>query len=101
MRAINAPLTEIANNAGLDGPVVVDKVRNGRGDFGFDAAKLTYTNLLEDGIIDPAKVARCAIQNAASVAGLLLTTEALIAEKSEKDEAMTDENKHPENNDYY
>jgi len=85
-RAVEAPLRWIAQNAGVDGAVVVDKVRNGTGAFGFDAQKEEYGDLLQAGVIDPTKVVRAALQNAASVAALLLTTEALVAEKPQKDE---------------
>ncbi|HEY4243427.1 MAG TPA: chaperonin GroEL [Kofleriaceae bacterium] len=85
-RALEEPLRQIAANAGTDGSIVVAKVRDGSGGFGFDAAKLEYTDLVKAGVIDPAKVVRTAIQNAASVSGLMLTTETLIAEKPKKDE---------------
>jgi chaperonin GroEL len=85
-RAVEAPLRWIAQNAGVDGAVVVDKVSNGTGAFGFDAQKEEYGDLLQAGVIDPTKVVRAALQNAASVAALLLTTEALVAEKPQKDE---------------
>ncbi len=72
----------IALNAGYDGSIVIEKVKNGKDGFGFDAAKEVYVDdMQEAGIIDPTKVARTALQNAASVASLLLTTEAMIAEK--------------------
>ena len=86
-KALEEPLREIAANAGWDGSIVVEKVSNGKGSFGFDAAKLEYGDLIDAGIIDPSKVVRSAMQNASSVAGLLLTTEALVAEKA-KDEDM-------------
>ena len=85
-RALEEPLRQIAGNAGVDGSIVVAKVREGSGSFGFDAAKLEYGDLIKAGIIDPAKVVRTAIQNAASVSGLMLTTETLIAEKPKKAE---------------
>jgi chaperonin GroEL len=85
-RALEEPLRQISGNAGVDGSIVVAKVREGSGTFGFDAAKLEYTDLVKAGVIDPAKVVRIAIQNAASVSGLMLTTETLIAEKPKKDE---------------
>jgi chaperonin GroEL len=85
-RALEEPLRQIAANAGVDGSIVVSKVREGSGAFGFDAAKLEYTDLVKAGVIDPAKVVRIAIQNAASVSGLMLTTETLIAEKPKRDE---------------
>ena len=85
-RAIEEPLRQIAANAGVEGSIVVDKVRNGKTNFGYNAATDTYEDLIEAGVIDPTKVVRTALQNAASVAGLMLTTEALIAElpKDEK-----------------
>jgi chaperonin GroEL len=83
-RAIEEPLRWIAGNAGIEGAIVVDKVKQGRGAFGFNAATEVYEDLVEAGVIDPTKVVRAALQNAASVASLLLTTEALIAEKPEK-----------------
>src|SRR5580765_1619013 len=85
-RALEEPLRQIAQNAGVDGSIVVAKVKEGKGGFGFNAAKLEYEDLIKAGVIDPAKVVRTAIQNAASVAGLMLTTETLIAEKPKKDE---------------
>jgi chaperonin GroEL len=85
-RALEEPLRQIASNAGTDGSIVVSKVKEGSGSFGFDAAKLEYVDLVKAGVIDPAKVVRTAIQNAASVSGLMLTTETLIAEKPKKDE---------------
>ena len=78
--ALSAPLLVIADNAGYPGQVVLDRVRNSEGDWGFDAEKGEYTNLVERGIIDPAKVTRSALQNACSVAGMMLTTQALITE---------------------
>ncbi len=83
-RALEEPLRQIATNAGFDGAVVVNEVRNGKDDYGFNAQTEKYENLLKAGVVDPTKVARIAIQNAASVAGLLLTTEATIVEKPEK-----------------
>jgi chaperonin GroEL len=83
-RALEEPLRQIATNAGLEGSVVINKVREGKDDFGFNAATETYENLVAAGVIDPTKVTRFAIQNAASVAGLMLTTEAMISEKPEK-----------------
>jgi len=85
-KSLEEPLRGIASNAGWDGSIVVDKIVNGKGSLGFDAAKLEYSDMIEAGIVDPAKVTRSAIQNAASVAGLLLTTEALVAEKPAADE---------------
>ena len=86
-RAMEAPLQQIARNAGFEPAVVLAKVREGKDDFGFNARTETYEPLLKAGVIDPAKVVRSALQNAASVAGLLLTTEAAIAEKPEKKKA--------------
>jgi chaperonin GroEL len=83
-RAIEEPLRWIAGNAGVEGSIVVQKVKQGRGAFGFNAATEVYEDLVEGGVIDPTKVVRVALQNAASVASLLLTTEALVAEKPEK-----------------
>jgi len=85
-RALEEPLRQIAGNAGVDGSIVVQKVKDGSGAFGFNAAKLEYEDLVKAGVIDPSKVVRIAIQNAASVAGLMLTTETLIAEKPKRDE---------------
>jgi len=82
-RALEEPIRQIANNAGLEGSIVVEKVRSGSGNFGFNAAKDEYTDLIADGIIDPTKVVRTALQNAASVASLMLTTEAIIVERRE------------------
>ena len=86
-RALEEPMRQIANNAGFEGSVVVQKVMEGKGSFGFNAETGKYEDLLDAGIIDPTKVARFALQNAASVAGLLLTTEAMVAEKPEKKKA--------------
>jgi chaperonin GroEL len=83
-KAIEEPLRWIANNAGAEGSIVLDKVKNGKGSFGFNAASEEYEDLLKAGIIDPTKVVRTALLNAASVAGLLLTTEAMVAEKPEE-----------------
>jgi chaperonin GroEL len=83
-RALEEPIRQIANNAGFEGSVVVQKAMEGKGAFGFNAEKGVYEDLMEAGIIDPTKVTRFALQNAASVAGLLLTMEAMVAEKPEK-----------------
>jgi chaperonin GroEL len=83
-RAMEEPIRQIASNAGLEPAVVLARVREGKDDFGFNAVTETFEPLLKAGVIDPAKVVRSALQNAASVAGLLLTTEAAIAEKPEK-----------------
>jgi len=86
LRALEEPVRQIANNAGHDGSIVVDKVKNGKGAFGFNAQSEEYQDLLENGVIDPAKVTRLALQNAASVAGLMLTTEVMVAEKPKEKE---------------
>ena len=88
-RAMDEPLRQIAANAGFEAAVVLARVREGKDDFGFNALTETYQPLLEAGVIDPLKVVRSALQNAASVAGLLLTTEAAIAEKPEKKRSGT------------
>ncbi|HLY38184.1 MAG TPA: chaperonin GroEL [Candidatus Binatia bacterium] len=88
-RAIEDPLRWIARNAGQDGSVVLEKVREAKGTHGFNAATEEYEDLLKAGIIDPTKVVRTALQNAASVAGLLLTTEAMVAEKPKEEKAAT------------
>ncbi len=80
MRSVEEPLRQIVENAGLEGSVVVSKVKEGKGDFGFNAKNDTYGSMYEAGIIDPTKVTRVALENAASVAGMLLTTEATITE---------------------
>jgi chaperonin GroEL len=85
-RACEEPLRQIAQNGGWDGSIIVEKVKNGKGAFGWNAASGEYEDLIDAGVIDPTKVVRTALQNAASVAGLLLTTEALIAEKPKKEE---------------
>jgi chaperonin GroEL len=83
-RAVEEPLRRIAENAGIDGAIVVDKVKGGKGAFGFNAQTEEYEDLMKAGVIDPTKVVRSALQNAASVASLLLTTEAMVAEKPEE-----------------
>ncbi|MGL4279568.1 MAG: TCP-1/cpn60 chaperonin family protein, partial [Albidovulum sp.] len=80
-RALEAPIRQIAENAGVEGSIVVGKLLEKSGNFGFDAQNEAYVDLVETGIIDPAKVVRVALQDAASVASLLITTEAMIAEK--------------------
>ena len=86
-RAIEEPLRQIVANAGAEPSVVVNKVVEGKGNFGFNAANDTYGDMLEMGVIDPTKVTRYALQNAASVAGLILTTDAMVAELPKKEEA--------------
>lgn len=87
LRAMEEPLRQIASNCGLEGSVIVNKVKEGKGDFGFNASTEEYCNMIESGIIDPAKVTRSALQNAASVAGLVLTTGAAIADLPKEDGA--------------
>ena len=82
-RAIEEPLRQICSNAGIEGAVVVNKVREGEGNFGFNAKTETYGDLREQGVVDPAKVTRVALENAASVAGMFLTTECVICDKKE------------------
>jgi len=84
-RAVEEPLRMISQNAGIDGSIVVEKVKNAKGAFGFNAATEEYEDLVKAGVIDPTKVVRSALQNAASVASLLLTTEAMIAEKPKEE----------------
>jgi chaperonin GroEL len=87
-RALEEPLRQIVQNAGKEGAVIVEKVRAERNvNFGYNAATDKFEDLVAAGIIDPAKVTRCALQNAASIAGLMLTTEALISEIQEADNA--------------
>jgi len=83
-RAIEEPLRQIVENAGREGSVVVNEVRNGKGDYGYNAREDKYENLKASGIIDPAKVTRVALENAASIAGMFLTTECVICEKKEE-----------------
>ena len=84
-RACEEPLRQIAFNAGLDGAVVLEKVRGTKAGFGFNAYSEEYEDLLKAGVIDPVKVVRSALENAASVSSLMLTTEAMIAESPKKD----------------
>jgi chaperonin GroEL len=86
-RSLEEPLRTLANNAGVEGSVVVQEVKKGEGNHGYDVDKDQYVDMLEAGIIDPTKVTRSALQNAASIAGLMLTTEALITEIPEKEKA--------------
>jgi len=87
-KAIEAPLRMIVENAGMEGSVVVNKVREGKGDFGYNARTDVYEHLFEAGVIDPTKVTRIALQNAASVAGMFLTTECVLADKKEETPAV-------------
>jgi chaperonin GroEL len=83
-RALESPIKQIAENSGVDGAIVCQKVKEGSGNFGFNANTLSYGDLFKDGVIDPTKVVRTALQNAASIASLLLTTEALVSEIPEE-----------------
>jgi chaperonin GroEL len=83
-RAIEEPLRQIVDNAGKEGAVVVQKVKEGKGDFGYNARTDEYQDLVKAGVIDPAKVTRVALENAASIAGMFLTTETVIVEKREE-----------------
>ena len=87
-RALEEPIRQISNNAGHEGSVVAEHVKNQKGAMGFNADNGQYEDLMNAGVIDPTKVVRFAIQNAASVASLLITTEAMIAEKPKKEEPM-------------
>ncbi|HPW26607.1 MAG TPA: TCP-1/cpn60 chaperonin family protein, partial [Tenuifilaceae bacterium] len=82
-RAIEEPLRQIMTNAGLEGSVIVQKVKEGKGDYGYNAQTNKFENLFQTGVIDPTKVTRVALENAASIAGLILTTECVITEKKE------------------
>ena len=82
--ALEWPLKQLAINAGIEGAVVLQEVKNGKGAYGFNVATRKYGDLIKDGVLDPAKVARCALQNAASIAGLLLTTECMVTEIPEE-----------------
>jgi chaperonin GroEL len=84
-RALEEPLRQIVENAGLEGSVVVQKIKDGKDDFGYNAQTNKYENLLKAGVIDPTKVARIALENAASIAGIFLTTECVVAEKPEEE----------------
>ena len=87
-RALEEPVRQIVNNAGLEASIIVQAIREGKDDFGFDARNEDYVNMFKSGIIDPTKVSRVAIENAASISGLLLTTEAAVTEIPEKDPPM-------------
>ena len=88
-RAIEEPLRQICHNAGLEGAVIVNKVREGKGNYGFNAKKEEFEDLRAAGVVDPAKVTRVALENAASVAGMFLTTECVICDKKEENPPMT------------
>ncbi len=87
-KSLESPIRLIVENAGVEGSIVVQKVRDGKDDYGFNAATETYENLMTAGVIDPTKVARVALQNAASVASMLITTEAVVVEKPKKEQPM-------------
>ena len=87
-RAIEEPLRMISENAGIEGSIVIQKVKEGKGDFGYNARTDNYENLYSTGVIDPTKVTRIALENAASVAGMFLTTECVMAEQKEETPAM-------------
>ncbi len=86
-RALEEPIRQIVVNSGIEGSIVVQKVKEGKADFGFNARTEVYENLLKAGVIDPTKVTRIALENAASIAGMLLTTECVIADRPKKEEA--------------
>ncbi len=86
-RALESPVRTIVENAGLEGSVIVNRIKEGKGDFGFNARTEVFENLYKTGVIDPTKVTRVALENAASIAGMLLTTECVIADKPKKEEA--------------
>ena len=85
-RAVEEPLRTIVQNAGFEGSVVINKIKEGKGDFGFNARSEKYENMFKAGVIDPTKVSRVALENAASIAGMMLTTECVVAEKPKKEE---------------
>ena len=87
-RALEEPIRQLVENAGLEGPIVVQKVKEGKTNFGYDVSQDSYVDMIAAGIIDPTKVTRSALQNASSIASLLLTTEAMITDKPEKDDKM-------------
>ena len=88
-RALEAPIRTLTENAGIDGSIVVQKIKDGKGDFGFNARTEEYENLFKAGVIDPTKVSRVALENAASIAGMLLTTECVIADKPKEEAPHT------------
>ena len=87
-RALEEPLRQIVENAGLEGSVIVQKVKDGKDDFGFNARTDQFENLYQAGVIDPTKVARVALENAASIASMLLTTECVLATHKEEKQSM-------------
>ena len=88
LKAFEAPVRQIADNAGLPGEVVVERVKEQKDGFGFNAMTFEYVDMAKAGIIDPAKVERCALQNAASIAAMFLTTEALVVDMPEEKKSM-------------
>jgi chaperonin GroEL len=86
-KSLEAPLRQLVENAGLEAPLIVENVKNGKGAYGYNVTTGQYTDLVKDGVLDPAKVTRSALQNAASIAGLLLITECMVTEIPEKKEA--------------
>jgi chaperonin GroEL len=87
-RALEEPIRQLANNAGLEGSVVVQRVKQEKTNVGYDVSQDEYVNMIDAGVIDPTKVTRSALQNASSIASLLLTTEAIVTDKPEKEEKM-------------
>jgi chaperonin GroEL len=87
-KAMEAPLRQLVDNAGIEGALVVEEVKNGKGAYGYNVATRKYTDMIKDGVVDPAKVTRCALQNAASIAGLLLTTECMVTDLPKEEKAM-------------
>jgi chaperonin GroEL len=85
-RSLEAPIRTLTANAGIDGSIVVQRIKEGKGDFGFNARTETYENMFKAGVIDPTKVSRVALEHAASIAGMLLTTECVVADKPKKEE---------------
>jgi chaperonin GroEL len=85
-RALEEPMRILTANAGIDGSIVVQRIKEGKADFGFNARTEVYENLFKAGVIDPTKVSRVALENAASIAGMLLTTECVVADKPKKEE---------------
>jgi chaperonin GroEL len=83
-KALEAPLRQLVENAGLEAAVVLEEVRRGKGSHGFNVATRKYTDLIKDGVLDPAKVSRSALQNASSIAALMLTTECMVTEMPER-----------------
>jgi chaperonin GroEL len=99
-KALESPLRTIAENAGVEGSVVLQKVLNGRGSYGYNARTNVYEDLMAAGVIDPAKVTRVALENAASISGMVLTTEATISDRPEKKSAGGAGGHHHHHDDY-